>query len=372
METKLQHSIPGLLVRGGTSKGFLVRKADFDIPEEKQDEILPDLFGSPDTLQIDGIGGGKSHNSKFITVQKSDQEGVDLEYTYAQVYVTERRVSRNSISANLTSAVGMFAILSGLVSADGDPMTLSIYNRNTRKHLDQTIPLRNGEPDIFGDYAISGINGTGARIETKFLDPGGAVTGSLLPTGNPVDLLNLGTEEIEVSIVDSTRIAVFVRATDLGMTGTELPQEIEANTDALETIDRIREQVSKKIGLDDKHTIAVISKSQNYTTTNGDEIGRDEIDITTRIVSLQPHHAIGVSPAMCLGAATRIPGSLPAMLVSKSEDDPVRIGHPKGTIDIGVEASSGSKPHIESITNYRTARPLLAGTAFYRDPSSDR
>lgn len=370
-----QGSVEGRLVRGGTSKGFFVTEAEFpDVDGELRDTLLLEMFGSPDPLQVDGIGGGISSTSKFMLVGESDRDGVDVDYTFGQVAVEQPAVDWSGNCGNLTSAIGTYALKEELVAVDGDPTTVTLYNTNTDTHIEQSIPIDEGTPTPYGDYAIDGVPGTGARVDSKFYDPGAAVFDSLIPTGNFRDTITVKGDEYEVSLVDATNPCVFVRAADLGLSGTELPEELNEQPDVLETLELIRGTVCEELGLVDDAAdarnerptipfVAFVSKPQSYEDSIGGSVDADDIDLTARVITTQsPHHAYAMTGAMCLAAAAQLKNTIPNE-VSRATTESVTIGHPKGEITVGVDASETA---IESVTVGRTVRELMRGSTNYR------
>lgn len=371
----LQGRVTGRLVCGGTSKGFFVRKAEVpDVDNEFLDTLVLELFGTPDPLQIDGIGGSHSHTSKLMIVEPSDREGVDVDYTFGQVAIEKPTVDWSGNCGNLTGAIGTFAIEEGLISPSSSPAEVTLYNTNTDTVVAQTIPLRDGIPDPYGEYSVDGVPGTGAWIDSTFLDPAGGVFGSLTPTGAFAETVTVDGDEYEVTVIDVANPCVFVRASSVGVSGTELPAEMSENPDLLDTLELIRGAGCERLRLVDDAAdaerkrptipfIAVVSEPQSYECSVDKSVSADEIDITARIVTTQsPHHAYAVTGAMCLAAATRLPGTVPNAVV-RGVGDRVTIGHPKGTISVGV---STTNDHVESVTVSRTAREIMRGTAFYR------
>jgi hypothetical protein len=370
-ERTRQGSIEGLLMRGGTSKGFFLREEDLPPPGKLRDEMLLEVFGSPDPLQVDGIGGSRSHTSKMMMIRPPENDAYDVEYTFGQIGVNEPDVDWSKNCGNLTSAIGVFALLEGVAAADGDTAELTLYNTNTDTEIDQTIPMDAGEPAVYGDYSVDGVPGTGAKIETMFKDPGGGATGALFPTGSPMDTIDTGSEELDVSVVDATNVVVFLRAEDLGLDGVELPAELEARQDILDLFARVRETIRELIGLENAKksnpSIGVVSEPQSYDCSVDKYVEADEIDITSRWMSLQPHHAVGMTGAMCLGAAAQLPGTIPYEKARHREDELITLGHPKGTVTVAANVdTSGDEPVVRSITQGRTARPILRGKAYYR------
>lgn len=370
-----QGRIKGSLFRGGTSKGFFVQKSALpQVDSDLLDDIILETFGTPDPLQVDGIGGGVSSTSKLMIVSKSLDDAIDVEYTFAQPAITKPVVDWSGNCGNLTSAIGSFAILESLVEPNGSPAKLVLYNTNTDTIIQQTIPLSEGLPNPYGDYVIDGVPGAGSRIDSNFVDPAGGVLGKLAPTNSYESSISLNGQDIHYTLLDVTNPCIFVSADDLSLSGTELPGHINKNKALLEKLELIRGTVCQKLGLVDKPEdavmkrpmvpfIAIVSPPQNYVTSTGDHVDSGDIDITARIITTQtPHHAYAVTGAMCLAAATQLNGTIPNKFVNGPLKE-VRIGHPKGKINIGVDVNGDS---VNSVTVSRTAREIMRGSAYYR------
>ena len=380
--SRLQHGVDGHLIRGGTSKGFFASSAVLPEDLSSRDEFVLELFGSPDPLQVDGLGGSHTHTSKLMLVDAAGRDDADLRYRYAQVGIENAAVDWAGNCGNLASAVGVYGVLEGLVDATEPITTVRIYSENTDSLLEQDVPVVDGEPTPYGSCRIDGVPGSGARIPTRYLDPGGGMLGATLPTGNPTDELAVDGERYTVSIVDATNVTVFLRAADLGLDGTESPAALAEQDGLLELLERIRGAACTELGLVDDPAnaakdrptmpfIAVVSPPKAYETTVGTAVASDDVDVVARMVSTgHPHHAYATTGAMCLAAATRIPGTVTGA-VARGSNETVRIGHPKGTICIGVETGedrSDGSVTIDAVSIDRTARLLMSGTAFARDP----
>ena len=378
IDQSVQGYVRGTLIRGGTSRGLYVTPDRLPPVGERRDEVLVELFGTPDPLQIDGIGGGNSHTSKVMIVDESDRPDADVEYTFGQVGIENATVDWSGNCGNLTSGVGVFALLSGLVGAESPETELRLYNTNTDTYVDQVVPTTDGEPAVHGEYHVDGIPGTGARIDSYFRDPGGSVTGRLLPTGDRRETVTVAGKDYPVSIVDAANPNVFLRARDLGLDGTELPDEL-ADSDLLDRLELIRGAACERLGLvDDRRDavddrpaipqIALVSDPQSFGTVSGGRVDGTDIDITSRIVTTgTPHHSYATTGAMCLAAATRLDGTIPAEFARETDELDVTIGHPKGTITIGLETGTrAGDTTVERVRVGRTARLLADGRLFYR------
>jgi 2-methylaconitate cis-trans-isomerase PrpF len=372
----MQRSIPAVFMRGGTSKAIMFHARDLPADRAAWDAIFTAAMGSPDPYgrQLDGMGGGVSSLSKVCVLAPSARNDADIDYTFAQVQIRESRVDYKSNCGNMSSAVGPFAIDEGLLPVDGDTATVRIYNTNTQKIIRATFPIEGDRTRYDGDLAIPGVAGTGAPVRLDFVEPGGAATGRLLPSGRTIDRLEVpGFGAIEASLVDAANPAVFVRAKDIGLTGKELPDQLEANARILKLLDDIRVQGSVRMGIASdveaaRKTaipfVAFVSPPADAPTLTGETILGADIDLAVRVVSSgQPHRALPVTISLCSAVAARITGTVVAEALSKSAGDKsLRLGMPSGVLTVGADvASEGGVWIARAGSFYRTARRLFDG-----------
>jgi 2-methylaconitate isomerase len=372
----MQRSIPAVFMRGGTSKAIMFHARDLPADRAAWDAIFTAAMGSPDPYgrQLDGMGGGVSSLSKVCVLAPSARNDADIDYTFAQVQIRESRVDYKSNCGNMSSAVGPFAIDEGLLPVDGDTATVRIYNTNTQKIIRATFPIEGDRTRYDGDLAIPGVAGTGAPVRLDFVEPGGAATGRLLPSGRTIDRLEVpGFGTIEASLVDAANPAVFVRAKDIGLTGKELPDQLEANARILKLLDDIRVQGSVRMGIASdveaaRKTaipfVAFVSPPADAPTLTGETILGADIDLAVRVVSSgQPHRALPVTISLCSAVAARITGTVVAEALSKSAGDKsLRLGMPSGVLTVGADvASEGGVWIARAGSFYRTARRLFDG-----------
>lgn len=369
--------IPSTLMRGGTSKGLILRLVDLPKSPRKRDQVILKIFGNGNN-QIDGIGGGTSLTSKLALVGPSTHPEAHINYTFGQVSLEKEVIDYNVTCGNMASAVGLYAAEEGYVQLEEPLTSVRIYNTNTKKIIEVQIEVKDGQIQYDGDFSIAGVSGTASRIMVNFLDSGGTFTGKTLPTGNTVDKLTLEDgREFEVSIIDTANIVVFVRAADLGIAGTELSSDMNNHTSLLATLEEIRVKAGVKIGVIDAadhvnvtpttHAlpkIAMVSPVATYKTENGEYVKAEEIDIVARYISMGSlHRAFAVSGAIALGTAINIPGTLPNKIVSSPEQG-IRIGHPTGTIYVEVQTEKvGSEWKVKRGGIGRTARRIMDGYA---------
>ena len=290
-------NIPAMIIRGGTSKGVYLLKSDLPEECEKWDAILLKMMGSPDKKQIDGLGGSQSVTSKVAIVNKSERADADVDYTFAQVSVDKPIVSYKGNCGNISSGVGPFAIEKGLVDVKEETTPVRIYNTNTGKMIVADVKTQNGKVVYDGDFSIAGVPGTASPIRLKFVNPAGTLEKGLLPTGHAVDVLEVpGFGTVEVSIIDAANPLVFARAKDLGLTGKELPDELNADSEKLELLEKIRGMAAVKLGLIDDYTksawetpgipkMTFVAKPENYVNMEGKEIKKEEIDVYAKDAS---------------------------------------------------------------------------------------
>lgn len=230
-----------VFMRGGTSKGCMFLKEDLPEDRAEWDSIFLQAMGDPDPKQIDGLGGTVSSNNKIVVVWKSEESGIDVEYLVGQVIVGKSQVDYKSNCGNMTAAVGPFAVEEGLVEVKEPITTVHMLNRNTDKTIDVTVPCENGTFALEGDCMIAGVDGTAPELKVNFLNPAGAKTGKLLPTGNALDILDIpGVGIIEASILDISNPMVIVKAEDVGLKGTKLPEKVNSNKVACNLLEKIR------------------------------------------------------------------------------------------------------------------------------------
>lgn len=371
-------SIPCIWMRGGTSKGGCFLQSDLAQNIEEQNTQLTRIYGGndPSGREIDGMGGGTSTTSKAVIVGKRQGEPNGVDYTFAQVDTTSALVDRKGNCGNMSSTVGPFAIEAGLIEEVTEPVTqVRIFNTNTQKTIIAHVPVKGGKVVYQGDYAIAGVPGTASKIQLDFLKPGGAVTGKLLPTGHVVDVLDVpGYGVFEVSIVDAANPLVFVRAKDLGISGSELPAEIDGNPELLKKMLAIREAASVAAGiaktLDEAKMVPAVPKfcfvaePATYKTVSGTVISQIEIDLQGRMLSMgKLHPTYAITGGVCTGVAAKIPGTIVNQIVgSAALQSEIRIGHCGGTLSVGaeIEEDAGVFKAVCG-TVYRTARVLMKG-----------
>jgi 2-methylaconitate cis-trans-isomerase PrpF len=364
-----QSAIKCVIMRGGTSKGVFFDERALPRDAKERERLILSLMGSPDPRQIDGLGGADPLTSKICIIGPGAAHAADVDYTFGQVGIEEPFVSFTTNCGNLSAAVGVYAIEEGYVAASEPVTTVRIYNTNTRQILLAHVPVRSGRPAVIGDYAIPGVPGTGAEIRLDFSQTTGSTTGKLLPTGNRRDRLfvpELG-RAIEVSIVDVAKPTLFFRAEDLGLRGTESPDQL--TPDLLEHFWAIRAAAAEAIGLGRSSrmptpvAVAPPASYTDYMTKN--EILAEAMSFTARRVLGPPpraHKAFAATGAVCTAVAAQLEGTVLHDVYVDRGGGIVRIGHPTGVFP--VHATVGADGAVREVSYSRTARRLMEGQAY--------
>ncbi|MDA9657488.1 4-oxalomesaconate tautomerase [Alphaproteobacteria bacterium] len=362
-----QISIPTVFMRGGTSKGLLFDKRDLPTEEKKLTQYLLAAMGSPDTRQIDGMGGATSVTSKVCIISKSELKNIDIDYFFAQVLVDEARVDYGPTCGNMLSAVGPFAIEKGLINAKEAITTIVIRSVNTGSIIEATIETPNKKVKYSGDYKIAGVPGEGSPILLKFKNLVGGVTGKLLPTDYPTSII----DGIEVTCLDVSMPIVMANAKDFGISGNETSNFLNQNKTLLKKIEEVRLSAALEMGMGDVSgkvipKFALLSKPLNGGT------------ITSRYFTPKTcHETHAATGTNCIAAACLIPNTVASEItkIKASGNDKITIEHPLGLIDCLVETSltggSFDKDFIKSCGIYRTSRKIMDGNVYIPENIDD-
>ncbi|MCX4163285.1 MULTISPECIES: 2-methylaconitate cis-trans isomerase PrpF family protein [Paraburkholderia] len=373
-------AVPCTIMRAGTSKGLFFHDRDLPEPGAQRDAVLMAALGSSDLLQIDGLGGSRLVTSKIAIVKPSTRPDADVDYTYAIVPPARGIVVYTSNCGNISSGVGPFAIDAGLVDATGPIATVRIFNTNTKKILVAHVPVSDGVAGVTGDFAIPGVPGTGAEIFMDYTQTIGAKTGHALPTGRAVDTIALEDgRTLEVTIGDVANPCVFLRASDVGASGSELPDQIDSMRALLDTLREARGKAAQRIGLCEHWTqaerdspalplVVLIAPPATYADAKGETVDAATMDLRARLIFYNRcHESMAGTGSMCTAAMSRVPGSIVHQAVPDATGGTLRIGHPLGVMTVAVEArSTGSVNDIvyTRLGFSRTARRLMEGVVY--------
>lgn len=370
-----QRKFPCVYMRGGTSKAVFFHQEDLPADENEWPEIFMKVMGTPDVKQIDGMGGTVSSTSKIAVIKKSDRPGIDVDYTFRQVDIVIPRVDGSANCGNISSAVGPYAIDEGLVPAVEPITVVRVFNTNTNKVIEEHVRVKDGHACMYGDEEIKGVPGTGSRIDMYFEDPAGSRTGKLFPTGLKKEIFDVpGYGEAEVTVEDCSNPVVFIKASDLGIKGTELT-ELNQNKDVMEHIERIRGMAAVKMGFVNDYMeartkatsapkVSIISPAQDYVNMDKVTVKAEDMDLCVRAISVGAlHKAYPMTVAVATGAAAKIPGTIVYDMVNHNDTDFVRLGHSSGVTEVDMKMD-GEKVLKGGVT--RTARRIMDGYVYIR------
>ncbi|MEZ9821387.1 2-methylaconitate cis-trans isomerase PrpF [Shewanella sp. 10N.286.45.A1] len=382
-----QIKVPATYMRGGTSKGVFFNLTD--LPQAAQvagpirDALLLRVIGSPDPYQkqTDGMGGATSSTSKTVIVAKSHESDHDVDYLFGQVAIDKPFVDWSGNCGNLSAAVGSFAISSGLVDPSRIPengiAVVRIWQKNISKTIIAHVPMTNGEVQETGDFELDGVTFPAAEVQVEFMDPADGA-GAMFPTGNLVDDLELPADIVSSGSVPATMInagipTIFINAQDLGYSGAELQEAINGDQAALNRFETIRAYGAVQMGLikhiDEaaarQHTpkVAIVAAPMDYISSSGKAIGKGDIDLNVRALSMgKLHHAMMGTAAVAIGTAAAIPGTLVSQAAGSVERESVLFGHPSGTLKVGAQASQvDGQWKVNKAVMSRSARVLMEG-----------
>jgi 4-oxalomesaconate tautomerase len=350
--------IPGTLMRGGTSKALFFHARDLPADVGARDRILLRALGSPDPRQIDGVGGAHPLTSKVAVIAPSAREDADVDYLFLQVVVDRPEVSDSQNCGNILAAVGPWAIEHGLVSAR-DPVTpVRIRMINTASIAVAHVPTPGGRVEYEGEARVDGVPGTAAAIPIDFLDVAGSSCGALLPTGTTLDR----AEGLAVTCIDNGMPVVLLKAADLGISGYETPEALEADSDLKARVERLRLALGPRMNLGDVTRKTVPKVCLVAPPRSGGAL------CTRTFIPHRVHEAIGVLGAVSVATACLLPGSVAAQVAEVTGTGRPRrldIEHPTGFFTVEVDIDLERSPvEVRRAALLRTARKLIDGHVY--------
>jgi 4-oxalomesaconate tautomerase len=338
-------------MRGGTSKGGYFLAGDLPADTAARDALLLRVMGSPDPRQIDGMGGADPLTSKVAVVRKSARPGIDVDYLFLQVFVDQPIVTDAQNCGNILAGIGPFAIERGLVAATGDETRVAIFMENTGQVAIATVATPGGRVTYAGDARIDGVPGTAAAVPLEFRNTAGSSCGALLPTGHAVDTI----EGVDCTLIDNGMPCVIMRAADVGATGYEDRDTLDAADAVKARIEAIRLKAGPLMNLGD-----VAEKSVPKMMLVAPP--RDGGAVTARsFIPKRAHASIGVLGAVSVATACLIPGTQAAAVATVPEGrrKTLSVEHPTGEMTCVLE--TGEDGAVVSAALLRTARKLMDG-----------
>ena len=354
----MQTAIPYMQYRGGSSKGLFFKATDLPVDEAVRNKIIlaaMEGVGQGDPRQIDGLGGATSLTSKVAIVSLSDKEDADLDYLFLQVVIGKGKISTTQTCGNILAGVVPFAIECEMIKATSPTTSARVNMVNTGGICEITIETPGGKVNYAGNTKVDGVPGTAAPIICNYIGTSGATCGDLLPTGNLKDIVN----GIEVTCIDNGMPEVIIRASDLGITGYEIPTELDANEELKNKLESIRLQIGPAMNLGDvkEKTVpkmCIVSPPLNSGTIN-----------TRTFIPHVCHEAIGVLGAVSTATACMLKGTVMDNIAVVTDKDRLSIEHPTGefTVQLNVNNDNGNI-FIDKSGVIRTARLLSKGEVF--------
>ena len=423
----VQKSVESAYYRGGTSRAVILQPQALPKERAKWPAIFRQIMGSGDPYgrQLDGLGAGVSSLSKICLVEPygkrvpllqkgaryrtgsrgidgvretlqdaevldqkeaeriGGEEKLDIDYTFVGLGIENDEVDTAGNCGNMSSAIGPYAYNAGLLpasiyaKADGE-VTVRIRNTNTGKFIDSTFQVVGGEAVVTGEYTIDGVAGKGSSIRLDFKDPYGSKTGKVLPTGRRIDNI----AGYRVTCIDGANPAVFIRADDIGVDGTILPNDFNKLPDKLALLESIRKAAA--VAMDIAPTedlvprtvpkIGLVSQSSSHQVLSGNILKSSQMDVVVRFISdTQPHRAIPLTAALTTAVAARIPGTIVEQMLAPEPLVPsaITIGHASGRLQVDATMHKKNKLIPVSGTVFRTAKRLFEGDIFYTDVVED-
>ncbi|KAF9698256.1 hypothetical protein EKO04_003405 [Ascochyta lentis] len=416
----VQAAIPAAYYRGGTSRAVLFQPQHLPRDRAKWPSLFRQVMGAGDPYarQLDGMGAGLSSLSNICLVEphgtrslvpkqaiadriayqsldgartlleqvaaRGDSvDGVDIDYTFVGLGIESDEVDVAGNCGNMSSAIGPFAYNAGLlpprIYAKGNgSVTVTIRNTNTAKLIHATFDVAGGQAAVVGDYTIDGVTGPGAKIKLDFKHPYGSKTGKVLPTGNKIDYIL----DYKVTCLDGANPCIFLRAADVGVDGTILPNDFNKLPDKLALLERIRKAAAVAMGIAPTQDavprtipkIGLVSMSSTHPVLSGQTLQTSQTDLVVRFLSdTQPHPAIPLTAALTTAVAARIPGTLVEQLLAPDPvmDGAITIGHASGRLQVDATMDDKDKTTPINGTVYRTAKRLFEGSTFWTDTTTN-
>lgn len=342
--------IPCVWMRGGTSKAAFFRAEDLPPDQDSRDRVLLAVMGSPDQRQIDGIGGGTPLTTKVAIVSVALDNQADIDFLFGQVVIGEGRIDYAPTCGNILSGVAPFAIDKGLIAATAPETVVRIRMVNTGGLCHAVVATPGGRVRYAGDLKISGVPNPGAPIELRFRDIAGSSCGSLYPTGRRLDSI----ADVDVTCVDNGMPVVMIRAADLGVSGYETPEQLDADAALKRRIESIRLAAGPLMGLGDVTSKVVPKMTLVSPPRNGGDLS------TRTFIPHKCHDAIGVLGAASVATAFADGDSVCTPLAKGAGDGrDISVEHPTGEFTIRLR--KGGRNQAPEVALLRTARPLFEG-----------
>ncbi|KKE99995.1 PrpF domain-containing protein [Mycolicibacterium obuense] len=369
-------TLRGTWMRGGTSKCWLFNAVDVD-PLVRQDgdldRLLSSAFGSGDPAQLDGVGGGSSTTSKAAVVRRSAVPGIDVDYLFAQVAIGRRAVEWSSNCGNCATAIGLYALQSGLVPVAAERTVIRMRNQNTGAVLTAEIDTPEARIPSEGTAAVPGTTALGVPVALTF-DAVVPSAAALLPSGAVTDSLEATGRHFSATLVAAGAPAALFAASDFAMTGAE---SNEALAERLPVLIELRRQAALRMGLarcNDpvSHAVpkvGIVGPALPYRTTSGQSVDACDYDVSVRMVSMMaPHPSIGLTSAVAIVAAAAVDGSTVARHIGTPAPGRLRIGTAAGVVHATYTRHDDGT--VDAVSLHRAARRIATAELYVADTTA--
>ncbi|WP_037303348.1 PrpF domain-containing protein [Amycolatopsis orientalis] len=363
--------VPATLVRGGTSKCWLFDQRDVPPTLDGIEELLVNAYGADDPVHLNGVGGATPTTSKAAVVRPGDTDGIDVEYLFGQVGIGVPKVEWGSNCGNCATAIALWAVTRGLLPITGDRTTVVLRNLNTGAVLEAIVDTQGGVVPEFGTVTVPGTRAGGVAVGLTFLDPAGGTTGSLLPTGVPVEEIEAEGRHARVTLLDAGAPMALVDASSVGRGGAESVVDIRAEVPWLRSVRRI---AALRMGLEPSDAVpkvGLVGEPVGYVSTTGEPIAAGDYDVSVRMLSMNsPHPAIGLTSAVGIAVANLLGDSVVGAHSGAVGGERLRIGTPAGVVEVVSTGIGDGRPR--RVTVRRAARVLCDASILVPEPLAIR
>jgi 2-methylaconitate cis-trans-isomerase PrpF len=340
-------AIESVVMRGGTSRGPVLLARSLPSDPAERDCFVVRLVGGG-AVQTDGLGGGNPTTSKVVVVNPTanKQDGVEFDYAVGNVVVGYNAVDWSGTCGNMTATVPVFALEEGFI----------------QRSRDERMRLRNlstgGLVDAFIQGASAHKRGDEITVRTAFLNPGGSVFKSVLPTGVPCERLLVDGHAYSASIVDVTHPYLFLRYDEV------VGQNDISDPAIVSFIEKIRGAACVRLGLTKTAEEAMASSPAIPRVVLLHTTPRDQQEIRITAVSMGRLIAsVPVTASMCIAAARQMKDTLVAKINhEQANDGTLQVAGPAARLTAAAELDADGG--IISTAVDRTVRSIMRGTAW--------
>ena len=329
--------VPAVLIRGGTSKGVFLHARHVPPAGPRRDALVLDLMGSPDPMQIDGLGGTYSSTSKVVVVTRPRFDRPLLVRSSRRRHTDGRLVqelrqpddgSRRLCGRRRTGPCGRTVTL--VVCSTVIPgCESSLRSRSRRSGADHGTQQVAGVP---GRVPRSPPNTISWRLGHGPPAPTGSVTNALDMPDGPLTVW-ISTSPAPTSL-SRPPISVSFRGPGLWL-------ELNGDRPLLDE-SKVRGEAARLIG-----TVSGLRGRQTFARRAPYRLVAPTQDLATadlEVVAVSMgavHRALPMTAALCLAAAARIPGTVVQANAGLAGSN-VRLAHPLGQVEVVSDLHAGA------------------------------